>query len=400
MKKILIFGAGKIGRSFIGQLFSRAGYEVVFADISKNVVDLLNETKSYKVITRDSNFPEKEGEYVVSNVSAVHLSEKDLVINHIVDTDIISLSVGKRGLLSLADILAPGIKKRYENKKDQPIDIILAENVRNAAALLGDGLKKRLPDLPVDHYVGLVETSIGKMVPIMTGEQLARDPLSVYAEAYNTLILDAKGFRNEIPDVPGLAPKNNMKAWVDRKLFIHNMGHATLAYQTNYLHPEIKYTWEALKDKELRAITRKTMIQSAEILLAIYPGEFTMDQLTDHIDDLLLRFSNKALGDTIFRVGCDLPRKLNVDDRLMVPVISGKEKKMDYSLILEAWVKGCSFNATDNQGKLLPEDRQFKEKFGENPLRILRDYCKLEEPEYSEIYENVRKIQNRLSRIK
>ena len=399
MKKILIFGAGKIGKSFIGQLFSRAGYEVVFADISKNVVDQLNETKSYKVVTRDSNFPEKEGEYIVSNVSAVHLSEKDLVINNIVDADIISLSVGKRGLLSLADILAPGIKKRYENKKGQPIDIILAENVRNAAALLGDGLKKRLPDLPVDHYVGLVETSIGKMVPIMTGEQLARDPLSVYAEAYNTLILDAKGFRNEVPDVPGLAPKNNMKAWVDRKLFIHNMGHATLAYQTNYLHPEIKYTWKALKDKELRAITRKTMIQSAEILLAIYPGEFTMDQLTDHIDDLLLRFSNKALGDTIFRVGCDLPRKLNVDDRLMVPVISGKEKKMDYSLILEAWVKGCFFNATDDQGELLPEDRQFKEKFGEDPLRILREYCKLEEPEYSEIYENVRKIQNRLSRI-
>ena len=29
MEKIVIFGAGKIGRSFIGQLFSRSGYEVI-----------------------------------------------------------------------------------------------------------------------------------------------------------------------------------------------------------------------------------------------------------------------------------------------------------------------------------------------------------------------------------
>ena len=35
-KKILIFGAGKIGRSFIGQLFSRAGYELVFIDANKD----------------------------------------------------------------------------------------------------------------------------------------------------------------------------------------------------------------------------------------------------------------------------------------------------------------------------------------------------------------------------
>ncbi len=398
MKKILIFGAGKIGRSFIAQLFSKAGYKVVFADISKEVVDLLNERKSYKVITRDSNFPEKEGIYVVSNVSAVHLGEKEEIVKHIVDADIISLSVGKRGLVSLAEILAAGIKKRYESRKDQPIDIILAENVRNAAALLGDGLKKLLPDIPVDRYVGLVETSIGKMVPIMTGKQLEKDPLSVYAEAYNTLILDARGFRNKIPDVPGLAPKDHMKAWVDRKLFIHNMGHAALAYQTNYLYPEITFTWEALENEQLYTLTRKTMISSAKILLAMYPEEFTMDQLTDHIDDLLLRFSNKALGDTIFRVGCDLPRKLNVDDRLMVPVIKGEEKKMDYSLILEAWVKGCFFHAVDNQGNMLPEDREFKERFGEDPLKILRDYCRLEETEYPKIYESVKNILDLLSR--
>ena len=65
------------------------------------------------------------------------------------------------------------------------------------------------------------------------------------------------------------------------------------------------------------------MLQSMDILMALYPDEFTSEQLTEHVDDLLERFSNSALGDTIYRVGCDLSRKLNTDDRLMIPVLAG-----------------------------------------------------------------------------
>ena len=74
--------------------------------------------------------------------------------------------------------------------------------------------------------MGLVETSIGKMVPIMKTEDLEEDPLLVYAEPYNTLILDRKGFLGDIPHIEEFALKDNIKAWVDRKAFIHNLGHA------------------------------------------------------------------------------------------------------------------------------------------------------------------------------
>ena len=314
------------------------------------------------------------------------------LINNIIESDIIVLSVGKRGLLSLAELLAEGIRERYKIRKEQPADIILAENVRNAAALLHERIKQWIPDVPVDDYMGLVETSIGKMVPNMTVEQLRTDPLSLIAEPYNTLIVDALGFINGIPDVKGLAPKKNMKAWVDRKIFIHNMGHVSLAYQTNAFNPEIIYTWEALEIKQLRDVTRNTMLQSADILANIYPDVFTRDQLIDHIDDLLERFSNRALGDTIFRVGCDLSRKLAIDDRLMIPIIAGFETGKDYSLILEAWVKGCHFSATDENGKIHPEDKKFKLKYTENPLLVLSNRCKLDQKKYSAIYEGVRQL--------
>ncbi len=392
MKRLLLFGAGKIGRSFIGQLFARADYEIVFVDIDPQLVDSLNKAGSYKIITLDNNHPGKEGEYIVKNVSAIHLSDKAKIIECIVKADILALSVGKQGLLGLSELLAKGIQERYRIRKDNPVDIILAENVRDTADLLLGELNKWLIDLPVNEYIGLVETSIGKMVPIMTEEQLSQDPLSVFAESYNTLIVDALGFRNVIPDVKGLAPKKNMKAWVDRKIFIHNLGHASLAYHAKLFKPELIYTWEALEIDQLREIARRTMIQSKEILMALYPDEFTHSQLIDHIDDLLDRFSNRALGDTIYRVGCDLSRKLSRDDRLMVPILTAIKLDKDYSLILEAWVKGCFFNATDREGKRTRMDEEFRMKYADKPSLVLSNHCKFDREEYSMLYEEVHEI--------
>ncbi|MEA3462584.1 MAG: mannitol-1-phosphate 5-dehydrogenase [Bacteroidota bacterium] len=396
MKKLLLFGAGKIGRSFIGPLFGNAGYELVFTDIDQGIVELLNDASSYRVIIRDSNHPEREKECIVENVSALHLSDTEGVINHMVEADMIALSVGKRGLMSLPELLARGLNKRYEVRKADPVDMILAENVRNAARLLREGLEPYMPGVPVEEFVGLVETSIGKMVPIMTEEQIRKDPLSLIAEPYNTLILDRQGFRNEVPDVKELAPKMDMKAWVDRKIFIHNMGHATLAYQTYFLDSEIKYTWEALSNSQLRDVTRKTMLQSAEILMEKHPDVFTLEQLIEHTDDLLKRFSNRALGDTIFRVGCDLSRKLSTNDRLMIPIVSGIKTGKEFSLILEAWVKGCYFNARDAQGKIHPEDKIFKNRYAEDPIAILRDHCKLNRRDHALIFDRVKKISGEL----
>lgn len=44
-KKFVQFGAGNIGRSFTGRLFSSSGYETVFIDVNETVVDLINREK-------------------------------------------------------------------------------------------------------------------------------------------------------------------------------------------------------------------------------------------------------------------------------------------------------------------------------------------------------------------
>lgn len=42
----LHFGAGNIGRGFIGALLHHSGYDVVFADVNDTMVCLLNEKKN------------------------------------------------------------------------------------------------------------------------------------------------------------------------------------------------------------------------------------------------------------------------------------------------------------------------------------------------------------------
>jgi mannitol-1-phosphate 5-dehydrogenase len=373
--KIVVIGAGKIGRSFIGQVFSRSGYEVVFVDINKRLIESINEQKEYRVVIKGGD---KEDALLIQNVRGLRLDEEEKIVTELTDSALVSLSVGRQGLQAAIPVIAGALVARRERYGDIPLDIIIAENMRNADMFIRSELERYLPqDYPSQQLVGLVETSIGKMVPVMTKKDMEDDPLQVFAEPYNSLIVAKNGFKNPIPNIPFLAPKENIKAWVDRKLFIHNLGHATVAYLGYKTHPEAIYIYEVLDDEELRRCVRQTMLQAADILQALYPGEFSHEQLEEHITDLINRFGNRSLGDTIFRVGCDLYRKLGPEDRLAAPVRAAIRLGKPYNLILDSIKAGITFRARDENGNYLPSDERFFEESKKGEQYILENVCQL-----------------------
>lgn len=389
-KKLVLFGAGKIGRSFIGQLFSRGGYEVVFVDIAKQIIDELNIHRNYNVIIKSD---QKEEILNIKNVRGVNADNKTGVLDELVNAEIAAVSVGLNGLDKVIPLLAKGLEWRQKAGNDSALDIIIAENMRNADEYFRAELIKYLPEnYPIDEKVGLVETSIGKMVPIMQKKHLLKDKLQIFAEPYNTLILNKKAFKNPIPDVTGLAPKENMKAWVDRKLFIHNLGHSAAAYIGYIYKSDLVYIYEVLALPVIYRKVRETMVQSADILLKRYPGEFTYQDLDDHINDLLKRFQNVALGDTIFRVGCDLKRKLGAEDRLSGAIKAALEFNLPYDNILYALICGCHFRAKAEDGKMLKEDVEFVYRYGNNIKLILSEVCGFSEIENIQIFQEVEAI--------
>jgi len=391
-RKIVIFGAGKIGRSFIGQLFGCSGYKVVFIDTNPVIVSGLNIRGRYRVIIKG----EKEEEIIVPNVQAVSAFEKQKVIETVSTASIIAVSVGKSSLEKIIPVLAEGLKLRFNRYGNCPLDIIIAENMRDAGDFFRERLNGILPDdYPLEELVGLIETSIGKMVPIMTQADMDKDPLMIYAEPYNTLILDRKGFRSSIPDIKGLAPKDNIKAWVDRKAFIHNLGHATAAYYSFHRHPETIYLYEALDDTEVYNFTKNVMLQSAAVLKVAYPEDFTMNDLEDHIDDLLSRFHNKSLGDTIYRIGHDLTRKLGYEDRFMGVIHLASHVGMRYDKILEAMNYGFSFRAKDEKENIFMPDFIFMDSLAKEFEMTIIKYLGFDSEADKFVIEELKKFYNK-----
>ncbi len=376
-KKLVLFGAGNIGRSFIGQLFSRAGYEVVFIDINDAILEALNTAHQYRVMIKRNDQPDET--IWVTRVRGVHGQDIAQVSQEIAEASIVATAVGKGALPHIIPALAQGLQRRLDEYGRRPLDIIMAENFRNVADFVRQELKALLPDeYALEALVGLIETSIGKMVPIMRDEDVQHDPVWVFAEEYNQLILDKRGFKNPIPDVPGIAPQENMKAYVDRKLFIHNLGHAATAYLGYQHNPDFEYIYEPLAVPEIVQTVRACMQQSATALHKEYPADLTMSALNDHIDDLLYRFQNTALGDTIFRVGRDLPRKLDKNDRLIGAMFLAKKHECPCDLIAQTVAAAFGFRATDEHQQLFPMDQKFAEK--DYPLgidHILQQTCHL-----------------------
>ncbi len=393
-KSIVIFGAGKIGRSFIGQLFGLSGYEVIFSDINLEIVYALNQRKSYQVVIKG----EKEETILVPNVRAISGLDKAKVAQEVSKASILAVSVGKNELEKVIPSIADGLKIRYKINPDSPLDIIIAENMRSACEFIHDKLSSHLPEeYPIDKLVGLVETSIGKMAPIMQQADIEKDPLMIFAEPYNNLIVNKKGFKGEIPDVKGLSPKENIKAWVDRKAFIHNLGHATAAYNGAFKHPEATTIFEVLNDPEVFKFTKDTMIQAAEILQAIYPDDFTPDDLERHINDLLFRFQNKALKDTIFRVGQDRPRKLGPDDRFVGIIRIAEAALLKSNKILEAMAYAFYFKVFDENGRESYPDINFNQYLSTGLEYTLEKVCGFDLTkdaalinEFKQYYENIK----------
>ena len=141
-KKLLLFGAGKIGRSFIGQLFSAGGWVVVFVDVYKPVIDELNRCGEYNVIVKGN----QESVIKVHNVRGVYAGDEKTVITEISNAGIVATAVSQNGLSDVFPLLAKGLVKRWEQNPELPLDIIIAENLRNAAQYFETELKEQLPD--------------------------------------------------------------------------------------------------------------------------------------------------------------------------------------------------------------------------------------------------------------
>lgn len=313
MKKAVMYGAGNIGRGFIGQLFSQSGYEVCFIDVNTVVLDKLNEEGEYPIRILNSS---ESRDVIVSNVRGVNGINMQSVAEEIAQADIMATAVGVNVLPRIAKPIAEGLKLRWQLGRMDPLNIIICENLLDANHFLAGLIKQELDEAGKRNFeslVGMVEASIGRMVPVMTTELQDGNILRACVEEYGELPVDKDGFKGEIPQITNMLPSSPFSFYIQRKLFIHNMGHALTAYLGRI--KGYSYIWEAIRDPYIKLFVLKAMQDSAIALSREH--NMKLENILDHVDDLLYRFGNKQLCDTVGRVGNDTKRKLSYNDRLV-----------------------------------------------------------------------------------
>ncbi len=311
--KAVMYGAGNIGRGFIGQLLSQSGYHVDFIDVAPAVIEQLNTQNQYpvRILYKDTY-----EETMVTNVACIDGKDPDAIAAAIAEADVMATAIGVNVLKFIIGNIAQGLKKRWENPDKAPLNIIICENLIGADAYLKGEIAKLMNDEEkklLDEKVGFVEASIGRMVPVQTDEMKGDNPLRVCVESFGILPVDKAAFKGEIPAIKNMVPFTPFEFYIERKLFIHNMGHAFTAYLGALMG--VDYIWQAIENPTVELLVQRAMQQSGISLAAKHNVPYI--ELNDHVLDLLNRFGNRQLGDTVKRVGNDLNRKLNPNDRIV-----------------------------------------------------------------------------------
>lgn len=310
----VVFGAGNVGRGLLGQVFSQAGLEVVFVDVDDALVSALSGDRMYRHFTVDND---SRTERVIEPVTAIRADDPAAVEAALATASVAATCVGVRVLPTVCRTIAPALLARIEAGAP-PLNLLLAENLHEAPAKVRQWLADAEPALDTlleAGAAGLIATSIGRMIPAPREDLREFGPAVIEVEPYCHLPIDAAAIRGEFPSVPAVVidPGVPFDYYADRKLFVHNMGHSTCAYLGRLLGDD--FIWQSIARPEVRALVRGAMVESASALACHY--RHPVGPLLDHVDDLIYRFGNRALGDTVERVGRDPRRKLAAGDRLL-----------------------------------------------------------------------------------
>lgn len=314
MHQAVIVGAGAVGRGFLGQLFCEAGWGVTFVDVNATLVAALARDGSYPHVTVSDTGSVRT---TIGPVTAIRSADEESAVAALVAADAAATAVGARELPAVVSMLATAVARRIEEGRP-PLNVLLCENLHGAGGIAADLLASSLPQIDaatLDANVGLLETSIGRMIPVPDAAALALEPTVISVEPYKSLPYDAAAVRGGPLEVPGLVadPSVPFAFYVDLKLYVHNMGHVLTAYLGE--RGQLRTIAEAIEQPPIRHLVRAAMGESARALSLAY--DRPLAGLMADVDDLIHRFGNHALGDTVERVGRDPIRKMAGGDRFL-----------------------------------------------------------------------------------
>jgi mannitol-1-phosphate 5-dehydrogenase len=310
--KAVIFGAGKIGCGFAGQLLRASGYELVFIGRNQEMITELNRLGSYSVDLMEGI---RSKTIVVDRVRGIANSNSDKVVEDLADADLVVTAVGPGNLPAVAPLIAEGLQTRK-----LPVNIIAFENLPNAGPFLRKLVVEELPQgFPIERF-GFSGAVVSRAVTERRVDPETRE-IRFIADPPEQFIVDGRSLLGPLPRVQGMVVTDNFEAYIQRKLFTFSAGHAICAYLGHL--KGYHYIHSAIRDPEIRRAVLAAMAEGQRGLERVYGPEVAGGK--EDLERIIKRFENAGLSDSVQRVARDPLRKLKAGDRLIGAALLAQE---------------------------------------------------------------------------
>lgn len=332
------FGAGNIGRGFVGTLLHEGGYEVVFSDVAAPLVDALSAAQSYTVHEVGAGGVDRK----VEDFRAINSAEDpEAVAAEVAAADVVTTAVGPAILRFIAPHVLAGLLQRPAEAK--PLQVMACENALGAT----DTLRGHIEDLAGDQWEQLsaravfANTAVDRIVP----GQPADAGIDVTVEPFYEWAIESGPFGADRPHIPGAHFVQDLGPYIERKLFTVNTGHAAAAYLGS--RAGRSKIAEALADEAVFAGVRAALEETSALLVAKHG--FAEAEMADYRETILQRFRNPELPDTVDRVGRQPLRKLSRHERLIGPAVQAQERGLRVEGLLAVIEAALHFESAEDE---------------------------------------------------
>lgn len=345
--KAVHFGAGNIGRGFVGALLAEGGYEIVFSDVAADLVSALEEADSYTV----HEVGDGGRDIVVTGFSAVNSAEDpERVAREIAGADVVTCAVGPTVLRFIAPHVLAGIRARDPDAA--PVQVMACENAIGAT----DQLREHITEVAGEEWEELspravfANTAVDRIVP----GQPEGAGIDVTVEPFFEWAIERAPFGQAPPTIPGAHFVDELGPYIERKLFTVNTGHAATAYHG--ARAGFGRIADALADPDVEQKVARAIEETSAVLA--HKHGFADEELAAYRATILQRFKNPALPDTVGRVGRQPLRKLSRHERFVGPAAEAAERGLAVDGLLDAIDAALAFDdpadeqAVELRGKL------------------------------------------------
>jgi mannitol-1-phosphate 5-dehydrogenase len=336
--KAVHFGAGNIGRGFVGLLLHEGGYELVFSDVAGQLVDAINAVTQYTV----HEVGEGGRDRVVTGFRAVNsATHPDEIVDEIATANVLTTAVGPTILKFVAPHIVAGLALR--DPSSPPLQIMACENAINATDLLRDevmALAAEAWDALAGRAV-FANTAVDRIVPA----QPEGSGVDVTVEPFFEWAIERPPFGDDPPRIPSAHFVADLEPYIERKLFTVNTGHATTAYFG--AAAGIEKISDALADPAIAASVSAVLEETSALLEAKH-GLDPAD-LAAYRSTILRRFENPSLPDTVWRVGRQPLRKLSRHERFVGPAAEAAERGLPVEALVNAMGALLAFDDQEDE---------------------------------------------------